>query len=205
MAQDSAQRHSITLKGSAVAVKEFFFYGINSILFQRGIYPSDTFKREKKYGLTCLVTSDPRVDSFLAPMLAQVEKWLANKQLKKLVLVIFEVDTKEVLERWQFDISTDAEAENTVPTGDRQTDQEKVRKGMADVIRQITASVTFLPLLEKACSFDVLIYTFKDTDIPQHWNESDACLVKGGEEVQLRSFNTGVHDVKAKVSYKTDF
>jgi mitotic spindle assembly checkpoint protein MAD2 len=31
---------AVTLKGSALLVKEFFGFGINSILYQRGIYPA---------------------------------------------------------------------------------------------------------------------------------------------------------------------
>ena len=33
-------------------------YSINSILYQRGIYPPETFRRVSKYGLTMLVTSN---------------------------------------------------------------------------------------------------------------------------------------------------
>uniref|UniRef100_A0A1I8ALR8 Mitotic spindle assembly checkpoint protein MAD2A n=1 Tax=Steinernema glaseri TaxID=37863 RepID=A0A1I8ALR8_9BILA len=202
MATDTLTRSSITLKGSAVMVKEFFYYGINSILYQRGIYPADLFKREKKYGLTCLVSTDSRVQKFLEPMLKQVEVWLEKKLIKRLVFAIFEVKTKEVVERWQFDISTDQEMTETCS---RKVDEAKIRMGMADVIRQITASITFLPLLEKECSFDVLIYTFKNTEAPVDWSDSDACLVKDGEQVKLRSFSTGVHDVQAQVTYKTDY
>ena len=32
-------KSAVTLKGSAQIVAEFFDYGINSILYQRGIYP----------------------------------------------------------------------------------------------------------------------------------------------------------------------
>lgn len=34
-----ATKSQVTLKGSAQMVSEFFNYGINSILYQRGIYP----------------------------------------------------------------------------------------------------------------------------------------------------------------------
>jgi len=54
----SATASSITLKGSVAIVTEFFNYSINSILYQRGIYPPETFRRVSKYGLTMLVTSD---------------------------------------------------------------------------------------------------------------------------------------------------
>ncbi len=35
-------KSTVTLKGSAQIVTEFFNYGINSILYQRGIYPPGT-------------------------------------------------------------------------------------------------------------------------------------------------------------------
>ena len=37
----------------------------------------------------------------------------------------------------------------------------KIKSEIRDVIRQITASVTFLPLLDCLCSFDILIYTHR--------------------------------------------
>ena len=40
-----ATKNAVTLKGSAKMVSEFFHYGINSILYQRGIYPSESFTR----------------------------------------------------------------------------------------------------------------------------------------------------------------
>lgn len=40
-----ATKSSITLKGSAQMIQQFFHYGIHSILYQRGIYPSDSFTR----------------------------------------------------------------------------------------------------------------------------------------------------------------
>ena len=69
----------------------------------------------------------------------------------------------------------------------------KIKQEIRDVIRQITASVTFLPLLDCLCTFDVLIYTPDNTEVPQEWKESDAKLITNSEEVKLRSFSTGVH------------
>uniref|UniRef100_H2XRK6 HORMA domain-containing protein n=1 Tax=Ciona intestinalis TaxID=7719 RepID=H2XRK6_CIOIN len=59
------QLNKITLKGSAAIVSEFFFYGINNILYQRGVYPPEMFKQEKKYGLTILTTTDPNLLTYL--------------------------------------------------------------------------------------------------------------------------------------------
>ncbi|KAF1758936.1 hypothetical protein GCK72_015396 [Caenorhabditis remanei] len=197
-------QNAISLKGSAQLVKEFFDFGLSSILYQRGLYPSDSFKREKKYGLALFVTNDKKLEAFMKPLLKQVEYWLAKKQLKRLVMVISEVKTKAVVERWQFDIHTedvDEDGENA----HRTKDQKTIQKEIGDVLRQITASVSFLPLLEEPVSFDVLIYTGKDTQAPEDWTESEAHLIQDAETVQLRSFSTAVHGVNTNVQYRSDY
>lgn len=51
----------------------FTDYGIQSILFQRGIYASDSFVREKRFGMTLWVSSDLRVQKFLEPFLTSLQ------------------------------------------------------------------------------------------------------------------------------------
>jgi mitotic spindle assembly checkpoint protein MAD2 len=70
------------------------------------------------------------------------------------------------------------------------------------IIRQITASVTFLPLLEDACTIDLLAYTDRDSDVPLEWEESDPRLIDNAANVKLRSFSTSVHNVETMVAYK---
>ena len=72
------------------------------------------------------------------------------------------------------------------------------------IIRQITASVTFLPLLQDACTFDLLVYTDNNIDVPQTWEESDPKYINNQQEVRLRSFSTKVHKVDAMVAYKAE-
>ena len=49
-------------------------------------------------------------------------------------------------------------------------DEKKIKQEIGAVIRQITASVTFLPLLDCLCSFDILIYTHKLVyKLKYHW------------------------------------
>lgn len=70
------------------------------------------------------------------------------------------------------------------------------------IIRQITASVSFLPILEEQCAFDLLVYTDKNSEVPALWEESDPRYIKDSTEVRLRSFTTKVHKVDAMVAYK---
>ena len=194
------QSNAITLKGSTEMVAEFFGYGINSILYQRGIYPPENFKREQKYGLTLLVTDDEQLKEYISNVLTQVKDWLFEKTVKKLVIVIINIDTHEPLERWQFDVECDKTMTET--SKPKEKSLKDIQNEIRDVIRQITATVTFLPLLDAPCAFDILIYTDKDQDVPEKWEESGPQFIANSQEVRLRSFSTIIHKVNAMVAYK---
>lgn len=53
-----------------------------------------------------------------------------------------------------------------------------------------------------AGSFDVLIYTDKDAEVPFNWGESGPHFITNSEEVRLRSFTTTIHKVDAMVAFK---
>ena len=175
----------------------------------------ETFKRETKYGLTCLTTTDEGLLKYLHNVQKQVTQWLQTGNIQRLVVVVKGVDTLETLERWQFNVSVDkssdssgTDTENVVPN-QRYTTTKLSGKSVKDVhneiqaiIRQITASVTFLPLLQEPCTFDLLVYTDKDVDAPDKWTDSDPCYILNSAEVKLRSFTTTVHKVDSLVAYK---
>mmetsp|Transcript_12153 Transcript_12153/g.29382 ORF Transcript_12153/g.29382 Transcript_12153/m.29382 type:complete len:210 (+) Transcript_12153:190-819(+) len=205
MATAQATKNNITLKGSTAIVTEFFGYAVNSILYQRGIYPPEGFERKAKYGLGMLVTTDESLKAYLVDVLSQINDWLMAKMLQKLVLVITAVGSREVLERWVFDIETDKAVtadEKSGGTKEGKPDKE-ITAEISAIIRQITASVTFLPLLEEACTFDLLVYTNTESTVPLEWEESDPRYISANaEQVKLRSFTTSVHKVEGLVSYK---
>jgi mitotic spindle assembly checkpoint protein MAD2 len=192
-----------------------------------GIYLPETFKRETKYGLTCLTTTDEGLLKYLHSIQQQVSIWLLTGQIQRLVLVVKGVDTNETLERWQFNITIEDDTTTTTSTENVAPNQQQVQNGSSNdkdgisnnkkqqksikeihneiqaIIRQITASVTFLPLLQEPCTFDLLIYTNKDIDIvPETWSDSDPCYILNSAEVKLRSFTTSIHQVDSLVAYK---
>jgi len=71
------------------------------------------------------------------------------------------------------------------------------------LMRQITSCVTFLPNLNDPCTFDLLLYTNKETQVPKAWEESDPKFIANSEEVKLRSFTTKIHKVSTMVAYKS--
>ena len=196
----TATQNNITLKGSTKIVTEFFSYAVNSVLYQRGIYAPENFERTKKYGLSMMVTTDEGLVKYLSTVLTQISEWLTAGQLEKLILVVASVNTNEVLERWAFDIETEQDALDGTKRVEKT--EKEIMSEIQAIIRQITASVTFLPLLSDPCAFDLLVYTKKDTSVPGEWEDSDPRYILNSETVKLRSFTTKVHKVDTMVSYK---
>ncbi|KAA6401188.1 MAG: putative Mitotic spindle checkpoint protein MAD2 [Streblomastix strix] len=194
-------RSTIHLKGSTQIVTEYFGFSINSILFQRGIYPAEKFQVVNKYGLQVYVTKDNGLKAYLGQVLTQISEWLMSGAVQKLVLVISSATTNEVLERWVFDVETDKEliaSQKPVQKSEKDIQQE-----IQAIMRQIAASVTYLPLLNEPCAFDLLVYADDTIPVPPAWEESDAKLIAaGGDTVDFKTFSTKIHTIRPTVSYK---
>jgi mitotic spindle assembly checkpoint protein MAD2 len=96
---------------------------------------------------------------------ADESEWLMTSSITRLVLAIKSQETDETLERWQFDIQTDeavieALAAGTKPPpqagggGKKKEKTEKEVQGeIREIMKQITSTVTFLPILEDPCEY----------------------------------------------------
>ena len=186
-------------------VAEFFHYGINSILYQRGIYPPAEFDRESKYGLAMMVAIDEKLRAYLTRVLQHLEAWLLNGEVQRVALVIKGVETGEVFERWVFEVEATKDKENNGLAQSQNTKTKKeISSEISALLRQITATVTFLPMLpeDEPASFDILMYTDHDIPVPVEWADSDAQVVKNPEIVKLRHFSTNLHRVDSSVAYR---
>lgn len=128
--------------------------------------------------------------------------------MEKFSLIISNVNSKEVLECWDFKVDAEASDQNENPnqidpnTKTSSKELKKIQGEIGAVMRQIAATVSYLPLLECICSFDLLIHCEKELDIPTNWNETDNISIKNSQVVNLKSFSTGLHKVETVVSYK---
>ncbi|KAI7973841.1 hypothetical protein EIK77_001040 [Talaromyces pinophilus] len=171
------------------------------------------------------ISSDDQVRAYIKKIMSQLNKWMIGGKISKLVVVITSKETGEHVERWQFDVqifnqaaagrkkSATADKENSAAAADSENvataeepTQEKtetqIQQEIQAIFRQITASVTFLPVLDGNCTFNVLVYADADSDVPVEWGDSDAKEITNGEKVQLRSFSTNNHRVDTLVSYR---
>lgn len=141
---------------------------------------------------------------FLEKVLSQAKEWIAENKVEKISLVITNAHTKETLECWDFKIEREKE---NIPkeNGEEATsskDLKRIQNEIRDVMRQISATVSFLPLLDYICSFDVLIYTLRDIGTPDQWKDTEGVFIQNAQAVQLKSFSTGLHQLSTVVNYK---
>merc|ERR1711933_608803 len=166
-------------------------------------YPEETFEAKKQYNLQIMVTKNKELQNYLKNILQQIQEWLLKGDIQKLVLVIASIDDGTVLERWVFNVETDKTSINNNNNNNKKNKSIKdIQNEIRGIIRQITSSITFLPLLEVPCSFNILIHTDRKCKIPKLWQESQPKYITNSEMVRLRSFNTNIHKVDALVSYK---
>lgn len=93
----------------------------------------------------------------------------------------------------------DVQSQTTEPS---EKSEPEIQQEIQSLFRQITASVTFLPMLDGNCTFNVLVYADADSEVPLEWGDSDAKEVKNAEKVMLRSFSTNNHKIDTVVSYR---
>nr|OQO19954.1 hypothetical protein B0A51_11120 [Rachicladosporium sp. CCFEE 5018] len=215
---DKSKVHKLSIKGSSKLCVEFFEFATNTILFQRGVYPPEDFVPVKKYGLNMMVSLDDQVKAYIKKIMGQLSKWMQKSKISKLVIVVTSKETGEHIERWQFDVNVfndsskkraEASTEDkenadarTEPDSASEKTEPEIQAEIQSLFRQVTASVTFLPMLDGNCTFNVLVYADADSDVPLEWGDSDAKEVKNAEKVQLRSFSTNSHKIDTMVSYR---
>ena len=93
-----------------IRAKNFFIH-----LVSLGIYPPGTFKRESKYGLTVLTSTDEGLTKYLDQIMDQMSTWLLEGQMQSLVKAILGIETNETHECWQFQVMVgDKDGESAV-------------------------------------------------------------------------------------------
>lgn len=148
-------------------------------------------------------------------------EWLTEGKVKKLVLALCDVNSKEPLECWEFRIVAEETSAGEIKQQGSKPLKD-IQQDIRNVFRQITACVTFLPLLDCVCmylikiiyhitlqltqlcagSFDLQVHTKNDAG-GEGWGDVQPLTIQNAQEVQLRSFSTSIQNVHTFVSYKS--
>lgn len=201
-------------------------YAINSILFQRGIFPTKTFAHYEKYGVNILVSTDPYVQDKLKFDLKAIEGillfnilaivkikcstfwflflitgFMAKNWVRTVSLDIINSFSNELIESWDFDIKTDRSEYYNPNNRTSNKKLASIHKEIASIMRQILSTVSFLPRLNGCYSFNISV-VFADGCTPRGWCPVEYFPIENPEKVELLPFSTGQHRVKTAVNFK---
>lgn len=149
------------------------------------------------------MSKDDKICAFIKTVLTQLEEWIARQEVEKISLIIKNVTANEVIECWEFKIQSEIpkngqDAKNPTSTKELKKIQSEIR----DVMRQIAATISYLPLIECNCAFDVLVHFLKDIEAPEQWMDTPGVKIQNAQTVQLKSFSTGLQNIDTIVNYK---
>lgn len=153
-----------------------------------------------------MLTEDAALINYLDKILKQVNEWLLKGNVTQLVLVLLSKDTRTPLERWVFTVDIIRSDDESIPLDDAKPDAD-IQKEIRHIIKQIVASVTFLPLVYEPMVFNILVYTRDSADVPEkEWLDTDPLAIEASmsQQVKLRSFSTDYHRIGAMVDYRYD-
>ena len=157
---------STSLKGSTDLVTDFFKYAVNTILYQRGVYPPDDFHMVKKYGQTVLITQDLALENYLEKIFNQIGTLLVTGVTQLVVAIVSKV-SRMPLERWVFDIDlVQRSSQGTVGRAQASEPEAEIQAEIRSILRQIVSAVTFLPIINEPTVFDILVHTHESADVP---------------------------------------
>lgn len=155
----------------------------------------------------------------------RLAEWLLTGSITQIVLAIISKDSRMTLERWVFDINLVEQPSHTpapyvscvilacltvglIPN-ERPTvkPESEIQAEIRNILKQIVASVTFLPVIDGPTVFNILAYTSESADVPaDEWVDTDPLAIEASksQQVKLRSFSTDVHRIEAMVAYRYD-
>ncbi|KAG8964936.1 Mitotic spindle checkpoint component mad2 [Tulasnella sp. 419] len=189
----------IPIKGSATLITDYLRFSIYSILFLRGVYSVEDFFIINKYGLELVVALNEELEAYVGGVLDQVEEWLVRNTVRQVVLLIASKESKEVLERWVFEVSK----------GDHSKTEEEMNREVHLMLAGIRGTNSMLSDIQEPTLCNIVVYkrltgSVKDDVISDAWEEAEQTGIPldDSSEVKLKSAATQHHKLELTVVYK---
>ncbi|KAF8756050.1 Spindle assembly checkpoint protein [Rhizoctonia solani] len=179
----------LTASGSPATIIEFLYYAVNSILFYRGVYESEDFRAVNKYEQDLVLVRDGEVTQFLDRFFKQVEEWLGQELIRRVILAIVSKNTGKTLERWVFNLEPH----------DGPAHLDKIQHKIQATLKQLKATIPIFPDIKEPTIFNLLAVK-KDEDqsseLPtsQKWVDAHPHSIPTEirDQTAMRGFNTGM-------------
>ncbi|XP_023247028.1 mitotic spindle assembly checkpoint protein MAD2A-like isoform X2 [Copidosoma floridanum] len=208
MAYVKQKNKCITLQGSAAMVREYIELGMSSILYQREVCPADDFQQTKYHGLNLFKVKNEKNFKKFAGDLGDIENFLAKKEVASVTLALINVDTREYLEKWTFEITYEDESgggsQDHSSSSCGTKDTEAIQREIRAVIKQILSANSILPLLvENNVVYEIQAQERPGVPLWGGWTVvSEDTGIENQEKIEFRDLSTSVHGVHTEVLYK---
>lgn len=169
-----------TYQALLTTFSDFLVVAIHTILYERGIYPAETFISTRKYNFPVRQNRHPKVCKWITDAAAAVEAEMLKGAVQRVAVVIFSQDSIP-LERFMFDVGSFPEvpvSEVLTPFDEGGVDVEQGNKpdlklSLVDIEEQLRAAIrklaycgSKLSALPKGCTFTVAVELKDRADPP---------------------------------------
>ncbi|KAG8695100.1 Mitotic spindle checkpoint component mad2, partial [Ceratobasidium sp. 395] len=151
-----------------------------------------------KYEQDLVITRDDEVTKFLDRFFKQVEEWLGQNLIHRVILVIVSKDTGKTLERWVFNLEPH--------TGPAQLD--KIQLKIQSSLKQLKATIPIFPDIKEPTVFNLLAVAKDDPSnvldgTAEKWTDAHphAIPAETRDQTALRGFNTSDTKLDMNVVY----
>lgn len=169
-----------TYQALLTTFSDFLVVAIHTILYERGIYPTETFISARRYNFPVRQNRHPKVCKWVADAAAAVEAEMLKGAVRRVAVVIFSQDSI-VLERFMFDVESFPEvplSEALTPFHQGETDADNsnrpdLKVSLVDIEEQLRATIRKLAYcgsklrpLPDGCTFTVAVELKDRADPP---------------------------------------
>jgi hypothetical protein len=180
----------VSLRGASELTSSYLKFAVTSILYNRQIFPRQSFASAQRFGCEVRVTKDEWLEKYLTKFFGQVliiyvmvvsfsfdnvleqfETWLVSGLVLSLDLTLSSIGSApgEFLETWRFSI------QSHVPDGKSskyEIDSEILSFDMSKLLHSIDHSCSFLIGIPQNCKFDLDVYCDPSASASESWTQT---------------------------------
>jgi mitotic spindle assembly checkpoint protein MAD2B len=153
---------------------DFLTVALHTILYERGLYPANTFISTRKYNLPVRQNRHPKVCAWINDAVSSVSTLLLKGTVRRVVVVIYNRDLR-VMERFLFDVERFpvVDPKEALTDFEPREGQGEMRISLTDVEEQLRGTIRRLAYtgskmgpLPEGCTYTLAVELRDRADVP---------------------------------------
>jgi mitotic spindle assembly checkpoint protein MAD2B len=153
---------------------DFLTVALHTILYERGLYPANTFISTRKYNFPVRQNRHPKVCAWINDAVSSVSTLLLKGTVRRVVVVIYSRDL-QVMERFMFDVERFpvVDPKEAFTEFEAREGQGEMRISVTDVEEQLRGTIRRLAYtggkmgpLPEGCTYTLAVELREKADVP---------------------------------------